>query len=91
MAGANVTVITVSVILLNKSQAACCSPMLSAGLAQVVCTLYAADFLWLAVQHVLPKGFHRVHDYGLLRGKPETRRVCTMYMAGPSGVVMVPC
>ena len=29
-------------------------------------TLPAADFLWRILQHVLPKGFHRVRDYGLL-------------------------
>lgn len=32
--------------------------------------LEAADFLWLILQHVLPKGFHRVRDYGLLHVTP---------------------
>ncbi len=29
-------------------------------------------FLWLVFQHVLPKGFHRVRDYGFLHGKAKT-------------------
>ncbi|MHA7879954.1 MAG: transposase, partial [Saccharospirillum sp.] len=29
-------------------------------------TLGATDFLWLVLEHVLPKGFHQVRDYGLL-------------------------
>jgi hypothetical protein len=29
-------------------------------------TLPAADFLWLLLQHVLPKGFRRSRDYGFL-------------------------
>jgi len=36
-------------------------------------TQHAADFLWLVLQHVLPKGFHRVRDYGLLHG--NARRI----------------
>lgn len=31
-------------------------------------TLPGADFLWLLLQHVLPKGFRRTRDYGLLHG-----------------------
>jgi len=31
-------------------------------------TLKGADFLWLVLQHVLPKGFRRVRDYGFLHG-----------------------
>ena len=37
-------------------------------------TLEAADFLWLVLQHVLPKGFHRVRDYGLLHGNAKRIR-----------------
>lgn len=29
-------------------------------------TLPGADFLWLLLQHVLPKGFRRTRDYGFL-------------------------
>jgi len=29
-------------------------------------TLPGADFLWLLLQHVLPKGFRRSRDYGFL-------------------------
>ena len=31
-------------------------------------TLPGADFLWLLLQHVLPKGFRRTRDYGFLHG-----------------------
>lgn len=31
-------------------------------------TLEGEDFLWLVLQHVLPKGFRRVRDYGFLHG-----------------------
>ena len=31
-------------------------------------TLSGADFLWLLLQHVLPKGFRRTRDYGFLHG-----------------------
>jgi hypothetical protein len=31
-------------------------------------TVKGQDFLWLVLQHVLPKGFRRVRDYGFLHG-----------------------
>ncbi len=31
-------------------------------------SLKGEDFLWLVLQHVLPKGFRRVRDYGFLHG-----------------------
>jgi len=34
-------------------------------------TLNAEDFLWLVLQHVLPKGFRRVRDYGFLHGNAK--------------------
>jgi hypothetical protein len=34
-------------------------------------TLKAEDFLWLILQHVLPKGFRRVRDYGFLHGNSK--------------------
>src|SRR5690606_34517044 len=34
-------------------------------------TLPAEDFLWLVLQHVLPKGFRRVRDYGFLHGNAK--------------------
>ncbi|MCP8686414.1 IS91 family transposase [Marinobacterium sedimentorum] len=36
-------------------------------------TLPAVQFLWLVLQHVLPKGFHRLRDYGFLRGNAQLR------------------
>ena len=34
-------------------------------------TLNGADFLWLILQHVLPRGFRRVRDYGFLHGNAK--------------------
>ena len=35
-------------------------------------TLKGEDFLWWVLQHVLPKGFRRVRDYGFLHGNAKT-------------------
>lgn len=34
-------------------------------------TARGEDFLWLVLQHVLPKGFRRVRDYGFLHGNAK--------------------
>ena len=34
-------------------------------------TLKDEDFLWLVLQHVLPKGFRRVRDYGFLHANAK--------------------
>ncbi len=34
-------------------------------------TLKGQEFLWLVLQHLLPKGFRRVRDYGFLHGKAK--------------------
>lgn len=34
-------------------------------------TLKGEDFLWLVLQHVLPKGFRRLRDYGFLHGNAK--------------------
>jgi hypothetical protein len=34
-------------------------------------TLKGEDFCWLVLQHVLPKGFRRVRDYGFLHGNAK--------------------
>jgi hypothetical protein len=34
-------------------------------------TLKGEDFLWRVIQHVLPKGFRRVRDYGFLHGNAK--------------------
>lgn len=34
-------------------------------------TLKGHDFVWLVLQHVLPKGFRRVRDYGFLHGNAK--------------------
>jgi hypothetical protein len=36
-------------------------------------SLKGEDFCWLVLQHVLPKGFRRVRDYGFLHGNAKTR------------------
>jgi len=36
-------------------------------------TLKGEDFLWLVLQHVLPKGFRRVRNYGYLHGNAKKR------------------
>jgi len=36
-------------------------------------TLKAEHFLWLVFQHVLPKGFRRVRDFGFLHGNAKKR------------------
>jgi len=34
-------------------------------------TLKGEDFCWLVLQHVLPKGFRRIRDYGFLHGNAK--------------------
>jgi len=34
-------------------------------------TVKGEDFLWLVLQHVLPKGFRRIRDYGFLHGNAK--------------------
>jgi len=34
-------------------------------------TVKGEDFLWLILQHVLPKGFRRVRDYGFLHSNAK--------------------
>jgi hypothetical protein len=36
-------------------------------------TVKGQDFLWLVLQHVLPKGFRRARDYGFLHGNAKKR------------------
>lgn len=38
-------------------------------------TLRGEDFLWRLLQHVLPRGFHRVRDYGFLHHNASQRLV----------------
>jgi len=40
------------------------------GVTQML-TLAGAEFLWMLLQHVLPKGFRRTRDYGLLHGNAK--------------------
>ncbi len=45
-------------------------------------TLPGADFLWRVLQHVLPKGFHRVRDYGLLHHSARKKLRLIQYLMG---------
>ena len=49
-------------------------------------TLKGEDFLWLLLQHVLPKGFRRSRDYGFLHGNAKKmlaliQRVLALFIA----------
>jgi hypothetical protein len=43
-------------------------------------TLPTLEFLWLILQHVLPKGLQRVRDYGFLRGNAKALRWAIMLL-----------
>lgn len=45
-------------------------------------TLPVLKFLWLILQHVLPKGLQRVRDYGFLRGNAKTLRLQIQQLLG---------
>jgi hypothetical protein len=43
-------------------------------------TLKGEDFLWLVLQHVLPRGFRRVRDYGFLHGNAKKRLALVQFV-----------
>jgi len=45
-------------------------------------TLPILKFLWLILQHVLPKGLQRVRDYGFLKGNAKQLRLQIMLLLG---------
>ncbi|GAA4878747.1 IS91 family transposase [Ferrimonas pelagia] len=53
-------------------------------------TLAAVEFLWLILQHVLPKGLRRVRDYGLLSGGCRQRLRQIQLMLAVAGSVLPP-
>ncbi|WP_246616318.1 transposase, partial [Shewanella sairae] len=53
-------------------------------------TLPTVEFLWLVLQHVLPKGLRRVRDYGLLRGSAARLRQRIRLMLAVAGTVFSP-
>ncbi|WP_144208292.1 IS91 family transposase [Shewanella donghaensis] len=53
-------------------------------------TLPVTQFLWLVLQHVLPKGLRRVRDYGLLRGSAAKLRQRIRLMLAVAGTVLTP-
>jgi hypothetical protein len=50
-------------------------------------TLPTVKFLWLVLQHVLPKGLRRVRDYGLLSGNCSKLRQQIQLMLAVAGAV----
>ncbi|EHA1082975.1 IS91 family transposase [Photobacterium damselae] len=53
-------------------------------------TLPVLQFLWLILQHVLPKGFRRVRDYGLLRGHEKKQLQAIQFMFMLTGQLTLP-
>jgi hypothetical protein len=54
-------------------------------------TLPILKFLWLILQHVLPKGLQRVRDYGFLRGNAKQLRLQILLLLGINiGTVSTP-
>ena len=53
-------------------------------------TLPVTQFLWLILQHVLPKGLRRVRDYGLLRGGAAKLRQRIRLMLAVAGTAFMP-
>lgn len=42
-------------------------------------TVSGAHFVWLLIQHVLPRGFRRVRDYGFLHGNARKKLIRVQY------------
>jgi len=45
-------------------------------------TVSGAKFLWLILQHVLPKGFRRAHDFGFLHSNSKRLIALVQYLLG---------
>ncbi len=43
-------------------------------------TIDGPRFIWLILQHVLPRGFRRVRDYGFLHGNAKRRRILLQWL-----------
>ena len=43
-------------------------------------TVDGPRFIWLILQHVLPRGFRRVRDYGFLHGNAKRRRMLLQWL-----------
>ena len=51
-------------------------------------TMSGEDFLWLLLQHVLPKGFRRVRDYGFLHGNARILLLLVQKVLGVWGKIV---
>jgi len=51
-------------------------------------TLSGEDFIWLLLQHVLPKGFRRARDFGFLHGNARTLLLLIQKVLGMWGRIV---
>ena len=54
-------------------------------------TVSGAHFLWLVLQHVLPKGFRRSRNFGLLHPNCKQRQRLALLRMGLKPGAMMPC
>ena len=54
-------------------------------------TVSGAHFLWLVLQHVLPKGFRRSRNFGLAHPNCKHRQRLTLLRMGLKPSAMAPC
>lgn len=53
-------------------------------------TLPVLEFLWLILQHVLPKGLQRVRDYGFMHGNARRLRLAILLLLAPKLIGPMP-
>jgi hypothetical protein len=53
-------------------------------------TLPVLEFLWLILQHVLPKGLQRVRDYGFMHGNAKQLRLAILLLLAPKLIWSAP-
>uniref|UniRef100_UPI003D34E5D3 IS91 family transposase n=1 Tax=Granulosicoccus sp. 3-233 TaxID=3417969 RepID=UPI003D34E5D3 len=53
-------------------------------------TVDGAHFLWLLIQHVLPRGFRRVRDYGFLHGNSRRKLLLVQWVLKVSLAAIAP-
>ncbi|MFA0358970.1 IS91 family transposase [Vibrio breoganii] len=62
--------------------------------SQTQCTetrsLPVLEFLWLILQHVLPKGLQRVRDYGFMHGNARRLRLAILLLLAPQWIGPMP-
>jgi hypothetical protein len=53
-------------------------------------TLPVLEFLWLILQHVLPKGLQRIRDYGFMHGNARRVRLAILLLLAPQLIGPMP-